>query len=75
MCRIENNYIPPGPEQYEKLAEYINSSIMLEYQDEKNISKTIQGVLRNIEINNYAEYLKLDNLSVRIDKVISVSKS
>ena len=75
MCRIENNYVPPGPEQYEKLAEYINSSIILEYQDEDNISKTTQGILKSIEVNNYAEYLKLDNLLVRIDKVISVNKA
>ena len=74
MCRIENNYIPPGPEQYEKLVEYINSSITLEYQDEDNISKTTQGILKSIEVNNYAEYLKLDSLFVRIDKIISVSK-
>lgn len=72
MCRIENNYIPPGPEQYEKLAEYINSSIVLEYQDEQNLLKTTKGILMSIDVSNYAEYLKLDKLSVRVDKVVSI---
>jgi|GEM_PF-4589747 len=57
MCRIENNYIPPRPEQYEKLAEYIGSGIIIEYEDSDQKSTTVTGNLQNIVVNNYAEYL------------------
>jgi aminopeptidase-like protein len=75
MCKIENNYIPPGPDRYAQLAKYINSTINLEYISNQNLASTTQGILEGIEVFNNAEYLKLDNLSVRIDKVISVSKA
>jgi len=75
MCRIENNYLPPEPEQYEKLAEYINLGIQLEYLNEDNILITTKGILKNIVVNNYAEYLKIEGLSIRLDKVISVRRN
>lgn len=74
MCRVENNYIPPGPEQYDMLTEYINTGILLEYLDEQEVPRIIQGILKAIEVNNYAEYFKFDDLAIRIDKVISVNK-
>lgn len=74
MCRIENNYIPPGPERYEQLVKYINTAINLEYFDNQDLTIATHGILEAIEVFNNAEYLKLGNLSVRIDKVVSVSK-
>jgi hypothetical protein len=75
MCRIENNYIPPGPEQYEKLAAHIKSRVLLEYHDEENSRQTRKGILRSIEVINYAEHLNIDGLSVRLDKVISMQST
>lgn len=75
MCKIENNYIPPGPELFNKLEEIIGRSLMIEYLDGNNQPQFIQDSITQISVHHQAEFVELkSNYEIRLDRIISIKQ-
>lgn len=73
MCRIENNYIPPGPERYDKLEALIGSPMIIEFINNKDQTQVVVSSIQQISTYNQAEFIKLEsNEEIRLDRIVSV---